>query len=173
MSNKKDEKETNEEQQKKQIENTTDNVQDTNNKIKSQLVDYQSENRKKIQQNIHNLNQFQEEFIKSSKEFSNNYIELQKNMINVCQSSYSQMLNNVYRTYWNNFMIPERYVDVYNKVNENRSENITNSSKIVNGALIGIAEMFNNTLELTQKFYLNAFQNYFNYVKKIEKYYNN
>jgi hypothetical protein len=70
-------------------------------------------------------------------------------------------------------MIPERYGDVYNKFNKNVSDSITNSTKIINDIVIGNVEIINRSIEVTQKFYNDSIQNYFNYVRKIEKSYNN
>jgi len=70
-------------------------------------------------------------------------------------------------------MIPERYGDVYNKFNKNISDSITNSTKIINEIVIGNVEIINRSIEVTQKFCNDSIQNYFNYVRKIEKSYNN
>lgn len=173
MSSKKEEIEKNADQQKKQVEEVTSTVKDTANKINTELIEYQEGTKKIFEDNVDSVNQFQERFIKTSKEISNSYIELQKNILNIYQSGYSQVLNNLYKTYWNNFMIPERYGDVYNKFNKNISDSITTSTKIVNDIVIGNVEIINRSIEVTQKFYNDSIQNYFNYVRKIEKSYNN
>ena len=70
-------------------------------------------------------------------------------------------------------MIPERYGDVYNKFNKNISDSIATSTKIINDIVIGNVEIINRSIEVTQKFYNDSIHNYFNYVRKIEKSYNN
>ena len=174
MSSKKEETEKNVEQQKKQVEEAvTSTVKETANKINTELIEYQEDAKKIFQENVDSINQFQERFIKTSKEISSSYIELQKNILSIYQSGYSQVLNNLYKTYWNNFMIPERYGEVYNKFNKNLSDSITSSTKVINDIVIGNVEILNRSIEVTQRFYNDAIQNYFNYVRKIEKSYNN
>ena len=44
---------------------------------------------------------------------ANNYVELQNNILNTYQSVLSRFIDDVSKSYWNNFRIPERYADVY------------------------------------------------------------
>jgi len=48
---------------------------------------------------------------------SNNSIELQKNILNTYQSTFSRFLNDISKSYWNNYLYPQRYTDMYNKTN--------------------------------------------------------
>ncbi len=47
---------------------------------------------------------------------ANNYVELQNNILNTYQSVLSRFIDDVSKSYWNNFRIPERYADVYQLV---------------------------------------------------------
>lgn len=84
----------------------------------------------------------------------------------------SQILKNLEKSYINNFRIPEIYTDLYNTTTQNISDRIANSANLVNNILLGNIEMFNKSVEITQTFYKDSIQNYFNYVRNIEKFFN-
>ena len=69
-------------------------------------------------------------------------------------------------------MIPERYTEIYNKANQNVTENTIDASRL-NKFVIGSTETFNKSIEITQKYYNEFVQNYFSFINKIEKSYYN
>ena len=104
---------------------------------------------------------------------TNNIIELQKNFANTFQSVFSKFIDDTSKSYWNNYLYPQRYTDVYNKSNQNVTDNTVNATRQINDIALASAETFNKSIEIAQKYYNEAAQNYLNFVNKIEKpYYN-
>jgi hypothetical protein len=96
-----------------------------------------------------------------------------KNILNTYQSAFSRFLNDTSKSYWNNYMYPERYADVYNKTSQNITDNTINANRRINDLVLGSTETFNKSIEIAQKYYNESVQNYFNFVNKIEKSYYN
>ena len=94
-----------------------------------------------------------------------------KNILNTYQSAFSRFLNDTSKSYWNNYMYPERYADVYNKTSQNITDNTINANRRINDLVLGSTETFNKSIEIAQKYYNESVQNYFNFVNKIAKSY--
>jgi hypothetical protein len=100
-------------------------------------------------------------------------MELQRNFANAFQSVFSKFIDDTYKSYWNNYLYPQRYTDVYNKTNQNVTDNTVNCTRRINDLALASAETFNKSIESAQKYYNEAAQNYLNFVNKIEKSYYN
>ena len=160
------------EQQKQQFKDTTSNLSETTATINKNINKFQEDNTRIFEKNVDSFRKFQEQIVKTSQEISNNTIELQKNIINTYQSSYAHLLDNSYKSYWENFNIPERYSETYNTLNRNIQDGTINITNTINEIAIGGVEHFSKTVELTQRYYNDIVQNNFNYAKKIERSYN-
>ena len=160
-------------QQKQQMANTTSNISNITNRVNDNFNEYQKTNNEIIGQGIDTTNKYQQETINTIQSISNNAIELQKNILNTYQSAFSRFLNDTSKSYWNNYMYPERYADVYNKTSQNITDNTINANRRINDLVLGSTETFNKSTEIAQKYYNESVQNYFNFVNKIEKSYYN
>ena len=110
----------------------------------------------------------QNKIITTAKETSNNYIELQKNVVNLFQSVAYFPFFNLSTSSLEDFNIPERYFKTYNTINKNILDDTTNIANVANQvSLSGIQKIIKIT-ELTQKYYNDIFQYYFN-TKKTER----
>jgi hypothetical protein len=100
-------------------------------------------------------------------------MELQKNIFNTYQSSYTQFWNNINNnSYWKNFNIPESYSETYNTLNKNIQDCTVNATNSINEIAVDGIENFNKSIELTHRYYNDIVQNNFNYAQKIERSYN-
>jgi exonuclease VII large subunit len=160
-------------QQKQQIKDTASNVSDTTEKINENVNKSQDDNRQIFEKNAETLRKNQEQINKTTQEISNNTVELQKNVFNTYQSSYAQFWDNIYKSYWENFNIPQRYSETYNTLNKNIRDYTVNATNSINEIVVGGVESFNKSLELTQRYYNDIVQNNFNYARKIERSLNN
>jgi ABC-type transporter Mla subunit MlaD len=158
-------------QQRQQIENTASNISDTSNKVTNSVNDYQQTNRAILDKSIDASNTYQQETIKTIQSISNNTIELQKNFANTFQSVFSKFINDTSKSYWNNYLYPQRYTDIYNKTNQNVTDNTLNTTRRINNIALASTETLNKSIEIAQKYYNESVQNYFNFVNKIEKSY--
>jgi ABC-type transporter Mla subunit MlaD len=158
-------------QQRQQIENTASNISDTSNKVTNSVNDYQQTNRAILDKSIDASNTYQQETIKTIQSISNNTIELQKNFANTFQSVFSKFINDTSKSYWNNYLYPQRYTDIYNKTNQNVTDNTLSTTRRINNIALASTETLNKSIEIAQKYYNESVQNYFNFVNKIEKSY--
>ena len=142
-------------QQRQQIANTTSTISDTTNKVSNNVNEYQQRNRAILDKSIDASNKYQQE------------------TINTFQSVFSKFLDNTSKSYWNNYLYPQRYTDVYNKTNQNVTDNTVNATRRINDIALASTETFNKSIEIAQKYYNEAAQNYLNFVNKIEKSYYN
>ena len=114
---------------------------------------------------------YQQQTINAIQSITNNYIELQKNFLNTFQSTFSKFIDDTSKSYWNNYLYPQRYTDVYNKSNQNVTDNTVNATRRINDVVLASTETFNKSIEIVQKYYNESVQNYFNFVNKIQKSY--
>ncbi|HLN35804.1 MAG TPA: hypothetical protein VK250_11065 [Nitrososphaeraceae archaeon] len=160
------------EQQKQQYKDTASDLSEATEKINENVNKFQDDNKRIIEKNADTFGKFQEQISKTTQEISYNIIELQKNVFNTYQSSYSQFLNNISKSYWQNFNIPERYSETYNTLNKNIEVNTVNTTSFLNEIFVGGIENLKKSLELTQRYYNDIVQNNFNYIQKLERSYN-
>ena len=160
-------------QQRQQISNITSNISDTTNKVTNSVNEYQQTNKAILDKSIDTSNKYQQETINTIQSITNNTIELQKNFANSFQSVFSKFIDDTSKSYWNNYLYPQRYTDVYNKTNQNVTDNTVNATRRINDIALASAETFNKSIEIIQKYYNESVQNYFNFVNKIEKSYYN
>ena len=160
-------------QQRQQIENTTSNLSDTTNQVTNSVKEYQLTNKAILDKSIDTSNKYQQETNNTIQSISNNYIELQKDFANTFQSVFSTFIDNNSQSYWNNFLYPQRYIGVYNKTNQNVTENTVNATRRISNVVLASTETFNKSIEIAQKYYSESVQNYFNFVNKIAKSYYN
>ena len=94
---------------------------------------------------------------------------MQKNLLETYQSVISRFLDVTSKSYRNNSTSPQRYADIYNKTNQTITDNTINATRRLNDVVLGSTETFNKSIEIAQKYYNDSVQNYFNFLKKIEK----
>ena len=85
------------------------------------------------------------------------------------QSSISRFLDVTSRSYRNDSTSPNRYSDLYNKTNQTITDNTVTATNKINYAVLRSTETFNKSIEIAQKYYNDSIQNYFNFLKKIER----
>ena len=101
-----------------------------------------------------------------------NYMELQNNIFNNYQAIFSKLIDDTSKSYWNNFIIGERYTAAY-KMNYNKESDTTKDvTSRINDYMLKYTDTFNKSLELFQKYYNEGIQNYFNIINTSGKSYN-
>ena len=167
--------ETNEflDNQRQQLENTTSTISETTNNINENVNEYHETNRTILDNNIDTANRYQQETINTIQSISNHYVELQNNIVNAYQSTFSRFLDNISNSNWNNFRFPERYAEIYNKTNQNITDTSINCTRRLNEFVLGSTETFGKSIEIAQKYYNESIQNYINFVNKIGRSYSN
>ncbi|HEX6647141.1 MAG TPA: hypothetical protein VF047_08175 [Nitrososphaeraceae archaeon] len=158
-------------QQRQQIENTTSNLSDTTNQVTNSVNEYQLTNKAILDKSIDTSNKYQHETNNTIQSIYNNYVELQKDFANTFQSVFSKFIDDNSKSYWNNFLYPQRYTAVYTKTNQNVTENTINANRRISDVVLASTETFNKSIEISQKYYSESVRNYFNFINKIAKSY--
>ena len=142
------------------------------NEIAKSINKFQDESRKIYENNVERINQYQNQIIETSKHIADNYIELQKNTVNIYKSLYSQVLENLSHSYWKDSNIPERFTEAYNTINKKTLDNITDTTNFINEFVLRNLETANKSIEYAQRYFNDTTRNYFNYIRKLERPYN-
>lgn len=151
------------------LENITLNIPDTTNKLTSTINEYQNTNNDSLEKILDTANKYQQQNINKIQSISNNYVELQKNILITYQSVFSKFIN---KSYWNKFIYPLGYTDVYNDTNQNITDNKINAKRGINDFVFGYTETVNKCMEIAQKNYNHSVQKFFSFVNEIQKSYN-
>ena len=162
--------------QRQQLENTTSTISETTNNINENINEYQKTNNKIFEKSFELADKYQQQIINTIKAISNNYVEAQKNFLYNYQPAFSRFLDDTYtksKSNWNNFRFPERYDDIYNKTNQTITDNTINCTHRVNDFALTSTESFNKSIEIAQKYYNEAVQNYLTFVNKVGRSYSN
>lgn len=126
-----------------------------------------------IKKDQDNTNEYQDlEIINKFQSISSAYNELQKNIVNISYSVFSEFFDIYNKSFWNKEPMFERYTDVYNKTHQDMTNSSINNTRRINEFILSSTERFNKSLEITQEYYKDSLQPYFNFINKIEKSYN-
>ena len=139
------------------------------------MSNYKNENSKEqnneiLKKSIDGSNKYQQQTINRVQTMLSNYMELQNNIFNNYQAIFSKLIDDTSKSYWNNFIIGERYTRAY-KMNE-ESDTTKDVTSTINDYMLKYTDTFNKSLDLFQKYYYEGIQNYFNIINTSGKSYN-
>ena len=139
------------------------------------MSNYKNENSKEqnneiLKKSIDGSNKYQQQTINRVQTMLSNYMELQNNIFNNYQAIFSKLIDDTSKSYWNNFIIGERYTRAY-KMNE-ESDTTKDVTSTINDYMLKYTDTFNKSLELFQNYYNECIQNYFNIINTSGKSYN-
>jgi gas vesicle protein len=154
--------------QDQQINNTITNVSESKNRFNENINEKQTTNKEIFKKSIDATNKYQQDAFKTVQSITYNFVELQKNLLDTYQSVISRFLEDVTKSY-SNTNSPNRYADIYTQTNQTITDNTTNATHRINDMVIGSTETFNKSIEIAQKYYNDSIQNFFNFLKKIER----
>lgn len=112
----------------------------------------------------------EEQIIRESKEITNYYLELHKNLIDTYISINSQILQDISNFSWDSFFtISERFTDYplfdiknkYISLISNREESL----RLIDNIITNNLDTFIKSIEYTQKFYKDVIESYLNFIK--------
>jgi hypothetical protein len=148
---------------------TTTTISETTNEVTSGINENQKINKAILDKGIDITNRYQQQITKAIKVTTDNYNQLQKNILNTYQSSFSKFINNTSdnnNSY--NFAVLEQ-LKLYNKINQNMIDSAINNTRIIHEFLAEYIDTFNKSVELGQEYCSDGIKNYFNFGKKIER----
>jgi hypothetical protein len=147
---------------------TTATSSKTTNEVISRINENQKINKTIFDKSVDITNRYQQQIIKSIKVTTDNYNQLQNNILNTYQSAFSKFINNPSdhnKSY--NFAILEQ-LKLYNNINQNLIDNAINNTRTIHEFLTEYIEIFNKSIELGQECYSDGIKKYFNFGKKID-----
>ncbi len=148
---------------------TTTTISKTTNEVTSRINENQKINKAILDKSIDITNRYQQHIIKSIKATTDNYSQLQNNILNSYKSAFSKFINDASdnnKSY--NFTALEQ-LKMYNKINQNMIDSAINTTRTTHELLTEYIEIFNKLIELGQEYYSDGIKNYFKFGKKIER----
>lgn len=148
---------------------TTATISKTTNEVINGINENQKINKAILDKSIDITNRYQQQIIKAIKVSTDNYNQLQKNILNTYQSTFSKFINDTSdnnKSY--NFAALEQ-LKLYNKINQNMIDNTINNTRTIHEFLVEYIDIFNKSIELGQEYYSDGIKNYFKFGKKIER----
>jgi hypothetical protein len=148
---------------------TTATISKTTNEVTNRINENQKINKAILDKSIDITNRYQQQIIKSIKATTDNYSQLQNNILNSYQSAFSKFINDTSdnnKSY--NFAALEQ-LKMYNKINQNVIDSTINTTRTTHELLTEYIEIFNKLIELGQEYYSDGIKNYFKFGKKIER----
>ena len=149
---------------------TTATISKTTNEVTGGINENQKINKAILDKSIDITNRYQQQIIKAIKVSTDNYNQLQKNILNTYQSTFSKFINytsdNNNKSY--NFAALEQ-LKMYNKINQNMIDSAINTTRTTHELLTEYIDIFNKSIELGQEYYSDGIKNYFKFGKKIER----
>jgi hypothetical protein len=146
---------------------TTATISKTTNEVTSGINENQKINKAILDKSTDIANRYQQQITKAIKETTDNYYQLQKNVLNTYQSAFSKFINGTSDNNNScNFAVLEQ-LKSYNKINQNMIDSAINNTRTIHEFLAEYTDIFNKSIELSQEYYSDEIKNYFG--KKIEK----
>jgi hypothetical protein len=134
--------------QKEQQQAVNKVLDETRDNIKKTI----SEARKDIPEYAQRVTDFQELAVESTREITDNYIDIQKEIINAFQSVWAPYIENVVNrtNYMTGMFSPARVSEIYTNTVSNFVNNFIAATRLANTTVFANAELFNTSLQQTR-----------------------
>ena len=107
--------------------------------------------------------------MREARAITNYFLELHKDMVNSYSLEYTNLLQNIFNSSWDDFSIPGKVTDppfeiqnMYSVLSSNRD----NSLKLIDNIITKNMYTFIKSIEVTQRFYKDVIESYLNCIKK-------
>jgi hypothetical protein len=150
--------------------NKTAEEQQLQRKLPEPII-YQGENQRNIllAEDDDWFKQHLEQTMREARAITNYFLELHKDMVNSYSLEYTNLLQNIFNSSWDDFTIPGRMTDhpfdiqnMYSIFSSNRN----NSLKLIDNIMTKNIYTFIKSIEATQRFYKDVIESYLNCIKK-------
>src|SRR5687768_2612218 len=132
---------------------------------------YQGENQRNILEDDDNdgFKQHREQTIREARAITNYFLELHKDMVNSYTVEYTNLLQNIFNSSWDDFTNRGKVTDhpfeiqnMYSVLSSNRD----NSLNLIDNIMTKNIYTFIKSIEVTQRFYKDVIESYLNCIKK-------
>ena len=154
---------------KKENNNIVEELQ-SQRKLPEPII-YQDENQRNIllEDDDNCFKQHREQTMREARAITNYFLELHKDMVNSYSLEYTNLLQNIFNSSWDDFSIPGKVTDppfeiqnMYSVLSSNRD----NSLKLIDNIMTKNIYTFIKSIEVTQRFYKDVIESYLNCIKK-------
>ncbi len=134
-------------QQRKEQQSINKALDETKDETKAAT----SEGAREMPQYTRSLGNIQEQTIQTTIEIADNYIESQKQIINIYQSVWTPVVENTNSRFWNYWWLsPKGMTDTYGNVVSNFADNVISATRLTNNAISANMELFSKALHQTK-----------------------
>ena len=155
----------------KKENNKTVEEQQSQRKLPEPII-YQGENQRNIlleDDDDDCFKQHREQTMREARAITNYFLELHKDMVNSYILEYTNLIQNIFNSSWDDFTIPGKVTDhpfeiqnMYSVLSSNRD----NSLKLIDNIITKNMYTFIKSIEVTQRFYKDVVESYLNCIKK-------
>jgi hypothetical protein len=115
--------------------------------IKNNIGRSIDESRSQIPRYTQIINESQEQVITSAREIADNYIESQKEIINLLQSLWTQFAENMYKIHYGWWISPRKMIEVYSRIVSNFADNLIAATRLVNNTASANMGVFTTSIQ--------------------------
>ena len=140
----------------------------------SEPIIYQGENQRNIllkddDNDGFKQHQDREQTMREARAITNYFLELHKDMVNSYTLEYTNLLENIFNSSWDDFTIPGKVTDhpfeiqnMYSVLSSNRDTSLN----LIDNIMTKNIYTFIKSIEVTQRFYKDVIESYLNCIKK-------
>ena len=154
----------------KKENNKTVEEQQSQRKLPEPII-YQGKNQSNIllADDDNCFKQHREQTMREARAITNYFLELHTDMVNSYSSEYTNLLQNIFNSSWDDFTIPRRVTDHPFDIQNMYTifSNRDNSLKLIDNIMTKNMYTFIKSIEVTQKFYKDVIESYLNCIKKV------
>jgi len=137
---------------------------------KENVVNAAEEARRQIPRYTETMRSYQEQIIQSAHEIAENYINVQKQIINSMQSSFLPYWENFYALFGNGWWIsPSRMIEAYANMVSSFAGNTLRTTQLVNNSMLTNMDAFKKTVDQARESSNDLARACMNFAKKIER----
>jgi hypothetical protein len=137
---------------------------------KENVVNAAEEARRQIPRYTETMRSYQEQIIQSAHEIAENYINVQKQIINSMQSSFLPYWENFYGFFGNGWWIsPSRMIEAYANIVSSFAGNTLRTTQLVNNTMLANMDAFKKTVDQARESSNDLARACMNIAKKIER----
>ena len=118
-------------------------LDETKDNIKRTL----EEAKREIPRNTQVINDYQEHSLQTTREITDNYVESQKEIVKLYQSTWFPYVESVYGTFWKSWASPLRAAEIYSRTVSNFADNVIAATRIANNAIFANVKAFMTFVE--------------------------
>jgi Protein of unknown function (DUF2795) len=118
------------------LDNTRDNIRRSIDEARSQIPRY-----------TQSVNDYQEQTIQASREIADNYLELQKEIINSFQSAWVPFAENTYKMNYEWWISPRKITQIYANMVSSIADNTIAATRLANSMVFANMEVFKNSMQ--------------------------